>query len=251
MTGVTIGIGARHSALAQVSARCLMQMAGINVVILSGKDLVQSGLTHPAALKMKLFDIIPDDEIFYFDADWFCIKKWDIIPFQINIPVYACNDFVSIDDWPGQYASCSEEYFEATPELREGNIRRDYVDEINLFSKNNSDCSRWINTGFWIANRKYHKKWLDYSLNLYNNDIGHHPQYYEQPAMNRALDLLQTDIHFLPRKYNILLATGRKWPSNIIGMHVKVKHHSKFLEEIIYGRISEPNEVQKYFLEIK
>ena len=56
MTGVTIGVGEPFCKMALLSARCLKEQTGLDSVILNSDMFLQSGLKHPAALRLKMFD---------------------------------------------------------------------------------------------------------------------------------------------------------------------------------------------------
>ena len=253
MVGVTIGINPVYKSLAKLSALCLQEMTGLDVIILGEKEILKSNLIHPAALKLKIFDLLNDDNIFYFDADWFCIQRWNPLEYENTESITACNDFVLIDDWPKQYADYDLEKFENYPSSSLSfcsiqNIRQDYLKEINQFSGIEMNCLDWINTGFWIANRIYHVEWLNKSLEFYNGKVGHHNQYYEQPAMNKAIEMLCLKVNYLNRKYNTLVATGYNWPASLIGLHVKIKHHQNFVDRVLSGEIKSTLQVREYFV---
>lgn len=252
MICITIGIGPIHESLARISARCLQEMTGLDVLILGERELKQSGLTNAAALKLKAFDFVNYDNILYFDADWFCIRNWNPTVLSNNSLISACNDFVLTIDFPKQYQGYDYHKFEcyhlnnlAFHPISE--IRDDYINEIKDFSKINLEFGKWINTGFWIANKKYHQQWLNKSLDYYNGSVGHHPEYYEQPAMNKAIEELEIGINYLSRKYNVLVTSRKDWPDKLVGLHIKIKHHQDFVDRIIRGLIKTPEQVKEYF----
>jgi hypothetical protein len=252
MVGVTIGINTIHEVLAKLSAYCFSEMTGLEVIILGEKELQKSGLSHPASLKLKAFDFVNDDNILYFDADWFCTQNWNPKIFENMKSITACNDFVLNIDWPNQYHKYDFVKFNdyhldnlAFHPITES--RSDYINEIRTFSKILLEYGKWINTGFWIANREYHKDWLDKSMEYYTNSIGHHLEYYEQPAMNLAIEELGIKVNYLNRNYNTLVATREKWPPYLVGLHVKVKHNKKFLSKVLSGEIKTTKQVQDFF----
>ena len=102
MIAITIGINPLYKALANLSAQCLQDMTGLEVFILGERELKQSGLAHPASLKLKAFDFVDDDNILYFDADWFCTNNWNPTIFSNSKLITACNDFVLTVDFPKQ-----------------------------------------------------------------------------------------------------------------------------------------------------
>lgn len=251
MIGVTIGIGQLHNALANVSAKCFTQCTGIEALVLGEKELKFYKLNHPASLKFKLFEILKEDNVVYFDSDWFCVKAWNPLEYLGSSSLVACNDFVLKKDWPEQYLNFTSRDFENIP-LDNYNsydaeyFRDDYIQEIKEFANLKIEHFKWINTGFWIANRAYQKDWLNLAFKYYTDEVGHHPQYYEQPAMNKALERNFTSVKYLPRKFNTLIATGKIWPRNLLGLHIKTKHHFPFIEKIEEGQIYDVNSVKKY-----
>lgn len=252
MIGVTIGINPVFKALAKLSAHCFKEMTGLEVVILGETEFRKSGLTHPASLKLATFDFVDDDNVLYFDADWFCTKKWNPRIFKNRKSITACNDFVLSIDWPNQYQSYDYSKFNnyhldnlSAHPITEA--RNDYINEIKKFSGIKLDYRKWINTGLWIANRKDHKEWLKKSMEYYTGSVGHHSEYYEQPAMNLAIEKLEIQINYLNRNYNTLVATRYKWPSCLVGLHVKVKHHQKFVSKILNAEIKTTKQVQDFF----
>lgn len=252
MIAVTIGVGPLYEALALLSARCINETTGLEAVVLKESDLRESGLLHPAALKLKIFEFIQSENILYFDADWFSVNSWNPNSYKDKKSIIACHDFVLLDDWPEQYMNINfddyEEYF-CDPVLPFVNreLRFDYIDEIERFNSTIDTFAGWINTGFWIANKKNHECWLLESLRQYNGSIGHHPQYYEQPAMNKVISQDNLKIEYLGRKYNVLVSTRKIWPSFLIGLHVKVKHNKDFVGNVIKGKISTLSQVQEFY----
>ncbi len=252
MIGVTIGISPIYEALAKLSAKCFKEMTGLEVVVLGERELNQSGLAHPASLKLKAFDFVAEDNILYFDADWFCTKIWNPTTFSNSKLITACNDFVLNIDFPKQYPEYHmrkfDDYhlnnlaFHPTSE-----IRTDYINEIKKFSGIELEFGKWINTGLWIANKMHHQQWLNKSLEYYLGSVGHHPEYYEQPAMNKAIEELELEINYLSRKYNTLIVSKKKWLDSLVGLHVKLKHHQNFIDRIISNEIQTSKQVNEYF----
>src|SRR4051794_20337638 len=102
MVGVTIGVGGYYASLARVAAACLKKHTGSDSVILSDRHYEESRLHHPAALKFRLFDLLPSSNILYYDADWFCVASWSPRAFAFHRRLVACHDFVLASDWPAQ-----------------------------------------------------------------------------------------------------------------------------------------------------
>jgi hypothetical protein len=78
--------------------------------------------------------------------------------------------------------------------------------------------------------------------------MGHHPEYYEQPAMNKALEGLNTQVNYLNRKYNTLVASRNTWPGYLIGLHVKTNRHPDFIAKVISGKITSTAQVKDHFI---
>jgi hypothetical protein len=250
MLGVTIGINPIYKALSLLSSFCLKEMTGLDVVILDESHLLQYGLCHPAALKLMVFDIIKDDNILYFDADWFCIQEWEPRKLLNTTSINACHDFILDVDWPDQYTGYQLEDFDNYPFAQSSNpaIRNDYVSGVRKFCDLKLPCLNWINTGFWIANKNHHQAWLKEALKYYQSTKGHHPEYYEQPAMNRALESLNIQVNYLNRKYNTLVASRNTWPEYLIGLHVKANRHPDFIAKVINGKITSTAQVKDHFI---
>lgn len=253
MIAVTIGINPLFKALASLSANCIQETTGLDTLILTEKELKQSELLHPAALKLKVFDFTNDNTVLFFDADWFSINNWNPNVYENNEAIIGCHDFILSDDWTEQYATTDirspEEYFnDITLFSHRKNLRTDYIEEIERFNSTTNSFSKWINTGFWIANKTNHTKWLSDSLKFYNGLPGHHPQYYEQPAMNKAIDNSNPKIEYLSRKFNTLVATRTKWPNFLIGLHVKIKHNKTFSDLVMQKKITTVAQVREQFL---
>ena len=252
MIAVTIGINPLYKVLASVSAKCIQEMMGLDTIILTEKELQKFNVSHPAALKLKLFEIIPDDNILFFDADWFCINRWNPYVYQDNEDIIACHDFILTDDWSEQYSDKTIQdpvkYFNDELLLsHRKNLRQDYIAEIEEFISATNSFSKWINTGFWIANKNNHEKWLKDSLTFYLETPGHHPQYYEQPAMNKARVKSDISVKFLSRKFNTLVATRTKFPNFLIGLHVKTKHNEIFSDLVMQKKIVTASQVKEHF----
>jgi len=252
IVGVTIGIGYPHEHLAPLAASCFARYTGIPTVILGETELADSQMPHPAALKFRLFDCVNADRLVYFDADWLCLGKWDPKAMCHTTEVAACRDFILAEEWPGQrYEFDSKSFLDEPEDLpfedTDNAVRTDYICEIRDFADILLPCSRWINTGLMILNRQSHAKWLDSSLELYLGAVGHHAFYYEQPALVKALEVLDIPIRLLPRRFNVLAAFDTQWHRAVIGLHIKAKRHHRFITGVTAGIISTPEQVAAYF----
>jgi hypothetical protein len=131
----------------------------------------------------------------------------------------------------------------------QGVQRAEYCQHILAFTHTDLPYSAWPNTGLFIVNQKRHRQWLERALVLYSSVVGHHNEYFEQPALLKALDDSEVTIDYLPRKFNVLATKRRQWPASVIGLHVKIKHHPEFIAAVEEGLISTPDQAREYFIE--
>lgn len=246
MTGVTIGIGPLYKKAATVAAECLLRHTGIQTRILTEDYFTDALLCHPAALKLRIFDCVPADTLLYFDADWFCIRKWTPQEFASHKRVIACHDFVTTTDWPDQSYNASSEWFRGREDHRflnaiEEPIRTEYVDEIHAFTGVTLHYSTWFNSGMFIVNRRCHAAWLREAERIYREPGGHHDKYFEQPALLMATERMGMRVAHLPRKFNVLVASKREWPTNMVGAHIKCSKPTvlpHLISDILHDRAS-------------
>jgi hypothetical protein len=256
MIGVTIGVGPLHHKLATLAAMCLKKHTGLDSIILNSKHYADSGLPHPAALKLRIFDLLRDNHILYYDSDWFCVNRWNPEQFARNARLVACHDFVLNADWPDQLHDPSSTQFNG-PETGtfvttfEGNVRSDYVDSIRRSAGLELKYPYWINTGLFIANRANHTAWLKKAESFYTESSGHHPKYYEQPAMLKAMHALSIRVDYLPRKFNYLLTRHNPCPKNAVGLHIKMSKTREFagLAKAIWDDSMTPDLLEKAFFD--
>jgi hypothetical protein len=256
MIGVTIGVGAYYSALAHVAAACLKKQADVNSVILSDRHFLESGLHHPAALKFRIFDLVSACNILYYDADWFCVKKWRPQTFAQHRRIVACHDFVLATDWPAQAFDFEAEAVECRASDRvfvgepKGPLRQDYIADVERSIGLGLPPRRWINTGMFIVNRVYHRYWLDRGEYLYRQPGGHHDKYFEQPAMLKALEELGIGVDYLPRAHNVLVTRVSLWPDSVVGLHLKMSKHREFgdLIRALHETRLTPDMIEEMFL---
>jgi lipopolysaccharide biosynthesis glycosyltransferase len=221
-------------------------------VILGEKEFLDSRVGHPAALRLRLFDYVAADRVIYFDADWLCVSDWVPPSPENGSEIVGCRDFILQSEWPHQrYMFDSDEFLACPPELGldAAALRHDYIETIRNFARLTIPCSRWLNTGFLILNRFEHEALFDKALSLYQGSVGHHPEYFEQPALMKAIDEMSVPIHLLPRRFNVLAAYERKWPASVVGLHIKPKRHPKFLAEISSSSVLSTFDIQRYFIE--
>ena len=204
---------------------------------------------HPAEVRLHLFDIIDEEEVVYFDADWFCLNPW--IPGSLDPNfLWACRDFVHQNEFPGQaYDFESRQFLEEAGEpVTTATVRQDYVDDVLEFVKLGIPPFNWINTGLLVLRRKAHRQWLEFARELYLGPVGHHKHYFEQPSLMRALEELRLPYKLLPRRLNVLAAFPAMWPPQVIGLHVKTKRHSEFVSAATNRSVKNAADVAQYFM---
>lgn len=251
ITGVTVGVGPTHEMLAPLAALCFTANTGLPVRILGAKEFARSGVSHPAALRFQLFDYTDADTAIYFDADWFCVQSWQPWRYANHAAFIACRDFVLESEWPHQKYDYSSTAFHGD-EISETiacdePLREDYITAIRHFSQIKRTPKRWINSGLFIATREPHETLFRRANELYETTVGHHADYYEQPALNKALEDTDIKLGFLSRKHNVLAAYEHRWPHSIVGLHVKIKRHEEFVGKVKSGEIADADAVRRHF----
>src|SRR5438045_8754336 len=77
MIAVTIGIGEYYKRLAIRASEAVRNMTGLETVILEDTHFVSSGLPYPHLLKLRVFDVVDDDKVMFFDSDMVCLNVWN------------------------------------------------------------------------------------------------------------------------------------------------------------------------------
>jgi len=249
--GCTVGYLPPYDALARLAASCFTANTGLDAVIIGPSEAKQIRSLHPASWRLWAFDFVDAGNIAYFDADWFCIGRWDPSGLLPSDDVIASQDFISISDWPlqddGDIAFQHGEPSRCPRVVTSDRLRRDYIQAVSMFAGITTDPVSWINTGLMLLNRSCHEPWLRSAQQLYLGQVGHHPDYYEHPSLVRAASDLSITFQYLPRRFNVLAAGRRRWPRGIIGLHVKAKHYPEFVQKVVNGTICSPEDVQNYF----
>jgi hypothetical protein len=250
--GVTVGVGEPYARLSALAAACFAEHTGLATRVLGAEEFADSGASHPAALRLSLFDYVDAPQVVYFDADWLCLREW-AIPCDHEAPeVFACRDFVLRNEWPRQeYDFAAAEFGEAPlcPPAWDGrDIRDDYVREIREFADLRRPCWQWINTGLLVLNRRHHRRLLEKARHLYAGRVGHHNRYYEQPALVKALEELDISVTLMPRAFNVLAVHEKRWPSTVVGLHIKPSRHAGLLALVAAGAMSSPAQVREFFV---
>jgi|SRR5579864_2706381 len=179
MIAVTIGFGEPFARLATYAAQAVRHMTGLKTVILDGNHFAASGLPHPHHLKLKIFDLIDDDEVLYFDSDIVCLNPW-------NPKRFARTDaLVAVADRPAHISG----------------ICRDWDIPVREF----------FNAGLMILNRSCHHDWFRETERV----ILDHPgvrtyQSTDQDVLNITRCRLGLKLELLDRRYNwIGFGTGK------------------------------------------
>src|SRR5947208_16815504 len=77
MIAVTIGIGEYYKRLAIRASEAVRNMTALETVILDDTHFVSSGLPYPHLLKLRVFDVVDDDKVMFFDSDMVCLNVWN------------------------------------------------------------------------------------------------------------------------------------------------------------------------------
>lgn len=173
MVGVTIGVGEYYGRLARLAAQALEANTGVKkTVILNDEHFASSGLPAPHHLKLRMFDLIDDDSLLYFDADMACLKPWEPERFAHTDAVVAVAESArplhihTAKDW----GIPVEEYF---------------------------------NAGLMILNRRHHHEWLRETERFVKTDTKF--QEYDpldQAALNITRRRLGLKLNLLDRRHN-------------------------------------------------
>lgn len=169
MIAVTIGVG-EYKAMAEHAAMAVKKMTGLNTVVLCQDQFRTSGLPYPHFLKLRLFDLLDEEDLLFFDADIVCLNKWDPRAFTPNKNIVAVADR---QDHPLIKKACM------TWRIPRG---------------------QYFNTGMLIVNRTFHDEWLK-ATELF---IQSHPlmPLYDQTPLNIVQQNMGLSVTLLDRRYN-------------------------------------------------
>lgn len=248
----TVAVGSPYSEVAIASQECVRENTGLETTVLGEDSFRASGLDHPAALRLQMFDIFEEEVLFYFDADWICLSRWDPLKDGASRALIACRDFIYAGECPDDIYDFDSEYFLGTKDGRalehKGPLREQYIDEIREFAQLQTSPSMWINSGLMIVNRTNHRDLFNHAARLYKTRLGCHPKYYEQPSIQRAIAESGTEVRLLPRCYNVLANREHTWPTSVTGLHIKTKAHPRFLKYLSEkGDLITTNDIKLFF----
>ena len=172
MIAVTIGTGEYYSKLAHYAARTLGKMTGLKTVVLGDEHFAASGLPYSHHLKLRIFDLVDDDEILFFDSDMVCLNPWN--PQRLAKP----DALVAVAE-----------------RLHPMVIRASKDWEIPIHE--------YFNAGLMIFNRKCHLEWLRETERFVMTNPGI-PDYdpFDQTPLNITRHRLGLGLELLDRRYN-------------------------------------------------
>lgn len=169
MIGVTIGVG-KWRQMAELAAAAAHKHTGLAVRVLGDSEWerYRDQYDSPAFLKLHLFDLVDDDDVFYFDADAIHINAWN----------------------PRQFAGCEALTAVIDP----------YIGDRALESGVPRDW--YFNSGMMILNRQHHRDML---LAAQGSVARMKSRYFQdQPHLNRARMACQVPLHALEFRFNHL-----------------------------------------------
>jgi hypothetical protein len=191
MIGVTIGTGEPWKAVAEVAAKRMTQMTGLECVVIDERF---KPVCHPSWLKCHVIDHFKEQDSFLlFDADIIAIKKWN----------------------PQQLFESLGRPFCAVPDMRSDIV----FEECNQLGIAFPDC--YVNGGLTMFGREHKVIW--------ENTWRRHPKcgrWLEQGALNLALLDSGCEICRMPRRFNVLTYRGAtlEWDTfdvrHTINLHV-------------------------------
>jgi lipopolysaccharide biosynthesis glycosyltransferase len=187
MLAVTIGVGPRYSAEAEIAAATARWSTGLETVVLTATP----GEPIPAFYKLRLLEMFPGETILYFDADTRFLRRWDVAKHD------GSPAFRAVLDWPSA-------------------ARNEDCEAFGL------DASRYVNTGIWIAS-PYHATAFHLASEIcHATDYSTRFQY-EQTALNAALERLGVPMIFVDRRYNAICSPRRllsgEFPAEPVVLH--------------------------------
>lgn len=172
MIGITIGVGEYYSRLAKYAAQAMEAKTGVKTTILGDEHFSTSGLPAPHHLKLRMFDLVDDEFVLYFDADMVCLNSWSPERLARKDAIVAV--------------------VESARPLHV-HTARDW--EIPL--------GEYFNAGLMILNRQRHQGWLQETERF----VGSNTKFkeydpYDQAALNITRHRLGLKLELLDRRYN-------------------------------------------------
>lgn len=164
MIAVTIAVGEQYRRMAYLAVASIRRHLGVDVEMIT-----DTGDVNPAHYKLRLLDRYPGQTVVYFDADARVLQHWDLSQFDdLAFPV-------AVQDWSSA--------------ARDADCRHYGI-----------DASRYVATGFWIANWRHRAVWAAAA------ELAASPDYttqfkYEQTALNVALQRSRTPVTLLDHRH--------------------------------------------------
>jgi len=185
IVAVTIGVGEKHRAMAELAAESYRIHGGGRVEILDRRHLEASGLLVPGHLKFKIFDFVPDAKrILYFDADMVFLRPFPFKELAEEDALYCVPDG------------------EEKPWVRRDSKR------IGV------PANEYFNSGFFVASREHHLQMLKLSENLSPISVG---MFNDQTQLNWARELLGIKTRYLPQYFNNIEFFKKDVSNTIVG----------------------------------
>ncbi len=172
MIAVTIGIGEAYKKLAEHAARAVHEMTGLKTLILDDQHFTRSGLPHPHHLKLRLFDLVNDDTIMFFDSDMVCLNAWNPQRFAKADSVVAV-------------------------------VERPVPTILRICQAWDIPWHEYFNAGLMILNRRSHHDWLrETERFVMTNEKFREYDPYDQAALNITRYRGGLKLELLDRRYN-------------------------------------------------
>ncbi len=171
MIAVTIGVGQKYEAVAELAAQSCHSRTGLETHILNHKHVEKYDVESPLLLKFKLLQEFPNESrIMYFDSDMIFLRKVDI-----EAEFCEREEFICVTDRYSQ------------PFIQE-DARR-----IGI------PANEYFNAGWFILDSERHGPFLDLAEKLFAN---FRMPFLEQSTLNWARKLLAVPTHYASRDYN-------------------------------------------------
>ena len=172
MIAVTLGIGEGYKKLALYASEAIRRKTGLETVILDDSHFSSSGLPYPHHLKLRIFDLVEEDEVMFFDSDMVCLNSWN----------------------PQRFAR---------PDAVVAVAERFHPMVIQACGDWDIPIQEYFNAGFMILNRNCHHEWLRETEHFVLANPGV-PSYdpYDQTPLNITRHRLGMKLELLDRRYN-------------------------------------------------
>lgn len=184
MIGITI-FTESHKELAEEAIRRFKKHTGLSVIVIH----LNEKRTNNYLRKLHIFKYV-DGSAVYFDADWWMVKDFDFSQFE------GSDKFFGVVDPGGDYEKCF--------------VYKDC-------ETHNLDISRYINTGFFIFNRKHHsgvfESAIQNSRRYKVSDFG------EQTYLNMAIQSDSVILELLDKKFNYLFKRETNLIKGVYAFH--------------------------------